>query len=95
LYARFCVQLISDPRFDVATLINDFEMESVTSVRERLSQAVESVPDPALSLRMRRVFLISVMIMADYARQVEAGNALPVEEAIEEATQSLVGFLLA
>ncbi len=95
LYARFCAQLMADPRYDVATLIKDVEMKSVVSVREQLLQAVESVPDKMLLLRMRRVFMISVMIMADYARQVEAGNALPVEEAIEEATQSLVGFLLA
>ncbi len=95
LYARFSVQLISDPRYDVASLIRDVGMTSVTLIGEHLSQAIESVPDKILSLRMRRVFMISVMIMADFARQVEAGRAPPVEDAIDEATQSLVGFLLA
>lgn len=95
LYAQFSVQLMSDPRYDVATLVNDAGMTTVTSIGKHLSKAVEGVPDNILSLRMRRVFMISTMIMADYARQVEAGKASPVEDAIDEATQSLVGFLLA
>jgi len=95
LYAQFSVQLLSNPRYDVASLIKYVGMTSVTSIGEYLSQAVGNVPDNILALRMRRVFMISVMIMADYARQVSTGKAPPVEDAIDEATQSLVGFLLA
>jgi len=95
LYARFSAQIISDPRYDLPTLVKDVDMKSVTSVGEHLLQSIDNVPDTILRLRLRRLFTMSVMIMADYARQVEDGSAAPVEEAIDEATTSLTGFLLA
>ncbi len=95
LYARFSVQLLTDPRYGIATLINDVGMTSVTLLGQHLMQAIENVPHKILSLRLRRIFVMSAMIMADYAGQVEAGKAPPVEDAIDEATTSLVGFLVA
>lgn len=94
LYARFSVQLLTDPRYDVRALIKSSEMTSVTAVGQSLSRSIQSVPENILRLRLRRLFVISVFIMADYARQIEAGDAPPVHEAIDEATRSLAGFLL-
>lgn len=95
LYAQFTVQLMTDPRFDVATLVKDVGATSVTGIGTRVAETLKALPDKTLSTRLRRVFMISVLIMADYARRVEAGIASPVEAAIDEATETLVGFLLA
>ncbi|MEL6956012.1 MAG: TetR family transcriptional regulator [Pseudomonadota bacterium] len=95
LYARFSVQLMTDPRYDVATLIKDLGVTSATGVGERVSDALKGLPEKTLSARLRRIFIISVIIMADYARLVEAGKAPPVEDAVDEAAATLGGFLMA
>ncbi|MEN0078935.1 MAG: helix-turn-helix domain-containing protein [Pseudomonadota bacterium] len=95
LYARFCVQLISDPRYDAGQLIDDIGIQSASAIVHRLSEALTGLTAETVSTRLRRVFTISVMITADYARSVEAGSAPPVEDAIHEAASTLTGFLLA
>jgi len=95
LYARFCVQLATDPRFDVVQLVQDVEMTSATIIRERAFAALRNLPQETLTTRLRRLFAISMILVADHARQVETGTAPPVEQAIEEARISLLGFLRA
>ncbi|NWG45502.1 MAG: TetR/AcrR family transcriptional regulator [Alphaproteobacteria bacterium] len=95
LYARFCVQICTDPRFDVAELVRDTGMESATLIRDRVSASLEDVPPDMLIARLRQLFTISIVLVADYARLVEAGTAPPAGEAAREAAVSLAGFLRA
>ncbi len=95
LYARFCVQLATDPRFDLVGLVRDTAMESATSLSDRISQALPDLPDDILRTRLRRLFTISIILMADYASLIEAGNAPPLEAATREAASTLACFLLA
>ena len=95
LYARFCVQLTTDPRFDVLQLVSDTGMESATYLRDRVRAAIADLPDDILANRQRRLVTISMILMADYAGLIEAGNAPPLNEAIREAASTLTGFLTA
>lgn len=95
LYARFCVQLTTDPRFDVVQLVRDTAMESATYIRDRISEALAELPEDVLRTRQRRLFKISIILMADYAGLIEAGNAPPLDVATREAASTLAGFLLA
>jgi len=95
LYARFAIQLVTNPRFDVVELVSDLEMDSVLALTERLLVCLDHLPEGIVETRLRRVFTLSVALMADYARLVEKGDAPPVEEATREAATSLAGFLLA
>jgi len=95
LYARFCVQLTTDPRFDVLQLIRDTGMESAHLMRDLLSEALANLPEDILRTRQRRLFTISIILMADYAGLVEAGSAPPLDDAIREAASTLTGFLMA
>ena len=95
LYARFCVQLTTDPRFDVLQLVRDTGMESATYLRDRIGEALADLPDDILANRQRRLFTISMILMADYASMVEAGTAPPHVEATREAASTLTGFLMA
>ncbi|MEO0817965.1 MAG: TetR family transcriptional regulator [Pseudomonadota bacterium] len=95
LYARFCVQLTTDPRFDVLQLIRDTGMESANLMRELIGEALADLPEDILRTRLTRLFTISMILMADYAGLVEAGNPPPLDEATCEAASTLTGFLLA
>lgn len=95
LYARFCVQLTADPRFDVIRLVGDIGMQSVTHIRELIGKALADLPNDILWTRQRLLFTISIILMADYARLIEAGNAPPVDVATREAASTLSGFLQA
>lgn len=95
LYARFCVQLTTDPRFDVVQLVRDTAMESAVSLRDRINQALPNLPEDTLRTRQRRLFTISMLLMADYAGLIEAGTAPPVDLATREAASTLAGFLQA
>jgi hypothetical protein len=95
LYARFCVQLATDPRFDIADLIGDIGMPSLGMMRSLLIDRLRGIPSGVLATRLRRAFLISLVLAADYARQIEHGSAPPIEEATREAAATLAGFLSA
>ena len=95
LYARFCVQLASDPRYDIADLIGDIGLPSLGMMRSLVVDRLRDIPNGVLATRMRRAFLISLVQAADYARQIERGSAPPIEEATREAAATLAGFLSA
>lgn len=95
LYASFCLQFAADPRFDYAQLIAQNGPESLLRLRERLIACLPDVPPGKLVSRMRDGFMISLIQAADFAREVEAGTAPPVEEAVSEAAASLAAYLTA
>jgi AcrR family transcriptional regulator len=95
LYARFCVQLTTDPRFDVVQLVRDTGMESANLMRECIGEALADLPEAVLRTRQRLLFTISIILMADFARLIEAGTAPPIEMATREAAATLAGFLQA
>lgn len=95
LYARFCIQLAADPRFNVVELVQDIGMSSADAMRESLLRHLTGLPQETLRLRMRQAFTISLVQTADFARLVEEGSAPPVKKAIREAAASLSGFLSA
>lgn len=93
LYAYFLVQLVTDPRFDLAELVNDFAPQCALAVKERAFVALAHVPDDILLMRLRQVFTMSIILTADYARQIDAGTAPPIDHAVREAGVCLAGFL--
>lgn len=95
LYARFSVQLMTDPRYDVGALVSDVGIHSATDIGARLGEIFDDLPARVLSARLRQVFMISVILMADYARGVEIGKAADVDSAVREAAATLAGFLKA
>ena len=95
LYARFGVQLVTDPRFDALELVTETQMSSATTIRDRALETLAHLPEETVRTRLRRLFTLSIILMADYARLIEAGTAPPLQEAIEEARASLAGFLQA
>ncbi len=95
LYARFCAQLTADPRFDVVQLIGDTGMQSAIQMRDLIDNALPGIPRDILRARQRLLFTMSIILMADYARLIEAGNAPPVDVATREAASTLAGFLQA
>jgi len=95
LYARFSVQIITDPRYNVGALVRDVGMQSAAEIAKRLSEALGDLPEEILAARLRHVFTISVILMADYARSVEIGKAREINDAVREAAATLSGFLQA
>lgn len=95
LYASFCLQFAADPRFDYALLIAESGPESLLHLREKLIACLPNVPSDKLVSRLRDGFMISLVQAADYARKVEAGTALPVDEAVSEAATCLAAYLAA
>lgn len=95
LYARFCVQLVSDPRFDLIGLIQDAAMSSVLVLAQRLRMCLRDIPPSVLVIRLRRLFTFALLLTAEYAREIEAGTAPPLKSAIGEAVASLSGFMKA
>ena len=95
LYARFCVQLTTDPRFDMIQLVRDTEMESAKLMRDVIDDALCELPKNILRARQRSLFTFSMIMMADYASLIEAGDAPPADVATREAAATLTGFLLA
>jgi AcrR family transcriptional regulator len=95
LYARFCVQLATDPRFDIADLVSEIGMPSLETLRGLLVSRLRGIPNDILATRLRRTFIVSLVLTADYARQIELGTAPPLEKATREAAATLTGFLRA
>lgn len=95
LYARFARQLAADPRFDVVQIVRDTGMASVATIRDRVLDNLTSLPQAVVLTRLRRVFSISIMLMADFATQIDRGAAMSIEAETDEAAASLAGFLRA
>ncbi|MEM1148006.1 MAG: helix-turn-helix domain-containing protein [Pseudomonadota bacterium] len=95
LYARFCVQLAADPRFEMQDLIEDLGMTSIPSLRTRIAAILTHLPDHVLQMRFRQALSISLMQSSQFAERVEAKTAEPVEQAIREAAVTLAGYLSA
>jgi AcrR family transcriptional regulator len=95
LYARFCAQIATDPRFDIGDLIREIGMPSLETMSGLLVSRLRHIPNDILATRLRRVFIMSLVQAADYARQIELGAAPPIEEATREAAATLTGFLRA
>ncbi len=95
LYARFCLQFSTDPRFNLLELVSEAGMPSLLSLRARLIECVRDIPEDVLTARLRQLFSISLMQAADYARQLEAGIKLAPETAIREASMTLAGYITA
>lgn len=95
VYVSFLVQLVTDPRFDLAELVNDLAPQCAVAVKERALAALAHMPQDTLLPRLRQMFTISIILTADYARLVDAGTAPPVEKAVREAGACLAGFLQA
>lgn len=95
LYARFSVQLMTDPRYNVGALVRDIGIQSAIEIGERLRTILHEMPAETLSARLRQVFIISVILMADYSTAVERGTAPEIETAIREAAATLAGYLMA
>ncbi len=95
LYARFSVQLMTDPRYSVGALVRDIGMQSASEIGDRLSQVLSDLPAKTLSARLRQIFMISVLLMADFANGVELERAPEIESATREAAATLAGFLKA
>jgi AcrR family transcriptional regulator len=95
LYARFCLQFSTDPRFNLLELVSESGMPSLVSLRAKLVECVRDIPEDVLNARLRQVFSISLMQAADYARQLEAGIQIAPETAIREASTTLAGYIAA
>lgn len=95
LYARFCVQLTSDPRFDVVEMIGEAGNESLAVLQIALLDCIEGVERDWLHLRLRHGFSISLIQAAEYCRLLELGKAPPIAAAVREAAISLAGYMAA
>ncbi len=95
LYARFCLQFSTDPRFNLFELVSEFGMPSLVSLRAQLVECVQDIPEDVLNARLRQVFSIALVQAADYARQLEAGVQIAPETAIREASTTLAGYIAA
>ena len=82
-------------QFDILQLVSDTEMESAKLMGGVINDALGELPENILRARQRSLFTFSMIMMADYASLIEAGNAPPVDVATREAASTLTGFLLA
>ena len=62
-------------------------------LRKRLLKCLDHMPEAALNTRFRLGFSISLIQVADFARQLEEGAAPPLEEAINQAAAGICGYL--
>lgn len=95
LYVRFCLQFVTDPRFDYALLIADSGSESIHNLRDQLMACLNDVPPEKRLPRLRQSFFISLAQALQFAQSVEAGMAPPVEDAVREAAHCLAAYLTA
>lgn len=95
LYARFCLQLSTDPRFNVVELVQDVGVKSAERIGDLLWKRLSDLPEDVLRTRLRQIFSITLVQTADFARRVELGNAPHIDDAVREAATSLSGFLSA
>lgn len=95
VYARFCLQFVSDPRFDYAKLIMDAGAQTFVRLSEEIIACLPQIPLEKLEPRMRQSFVIAMVQAVSFARAVEAGTALPIAAAIKEAANCQAAYLSA
>ncbi len=95
VYARFCLQFVSDPRFDYAKLIMNAGAQTFVRLSEEIIACLQHIPIEKLEPRMRQSFVIAMVQAVSFARAVEAGTALPIEAAVREAATCQAAYLSA
>lgn len=95
LYVSFCLQVSSDPRFNLLELVTKFGMPSLLSLRAQVVDCMPNIPQDVLNARLRQAFSISLVQAADYARQLDAGLQITVESAVREAATTLASYVSA
>ena len=95
LYARFCLQFSSDPRFNLLELVTEYGMPSLISLRAQMVNCLPDIPEDVLNARLRQAFSISLAQAAGYARQLEAGLEITAEAAVREASVTLASYIAA
>jgi AcrR family transcriptional regulator len=93
VYARFCLQFVSDPRFDHAKLIMDAGTQTFVRLSQEIIACLPHIAIEKLEPRMRHSFVISMVQAVSFVREVEAGTAPPVEAAVKEAAHCLAAYL--
>lgn len=93
LYIRCCYQLTSHPRFNARRMVSKNRLESVDKLRDIVVTCLGDVPAEVLGVRLRQGFAISIMQAVDYAAQVEAGTAQPIDKAVHEAAICQAGYI--
>ncbi|MBA4048701.1 MAG: hypothetical protein C0476_09195 [Sphingomonas sp.] len=95
VYARFCFQFVSDPRFDYAKLISNAGAQTFVRLSHEIIACLPDIPVERLAPRMRHSFVISMVQAVSFAHAVEAGTAPQVEVAVREAASCLAAYLSA
>lgn len=95
VYARFCLQFVSDPRFDYAKLIMNAGAHTLVRLSEEIIACLPHIPLAILEPRMRQSFVIAMVQAVSFARAVEAGVAPPIEAAVREAAICQAAYLSA
>jgi AcrR family transcriptional regulator len=95
IYARFCLQFVSDPRFDYPKLIMNSGALTFVRLSQEIIACLSHVPIEKLEPRMRQSFVIALVQAVSFARAVEAGTAPTVEAAVKEAATCLAAYLSA
>lgn len=93
MYVSFALQFGTDPRFDLSQSTLETSMQSLVWLRDELVSCLPHIPLDKLVSRMRHSFMISLVQAADYAGQVEAGTAPPVEDAVKDAASCIAAYL--
>jgi AcrR family transcriptional regulator len=95
IYARFCLQFVSDPRFDYPKLIMNAGAQTFVQLSQEIIACLPHIPFARLEPRMRQSFVIAMVQAVSFAREIEAGTAPPVEAAVKEAATCLAAYLSA
>ncbi len=94
LYATFLMQIAADPRFDVDRLMDDLAPDGILAVSARLLKLMDHLPARTTAARLQRLPSLTIVIMADFAREMASGSQISLDWAIAEAATSLAGYLL-
>ena len=95
VYARFCLQFVSDPRFDYAKLIMNAGAETLVRLSEAIIACLPHIPIEKLEPRMRQSFVVAMVQAVSFARAVEEGTAPPIQAAVREAATCQAAYLSA
>lgn len=95
LYVRFCLQFSTDPRFNLLELVTEYGMPSLMKLRTQVVECLPDVPADVVNARLRHAFSISLVQAVDYARHLEAGIEIGLEQAVREASATLAGYIAA
>lgn len=95
LYVRFCLQFSTDPRFNLLELVTEYGMPSLMKLRTQVVECLPDVPAEVVNARLRHAFSISLVQAVDYARYLEAGIEIGLEQAVREASATLAGYIAA